>query len=215
MGFADRLNQPHRKNHLTKQERPCQLPSSACLRASFLASSPQPYARQHRTQILTERTTIEKRLVLPQLRAADGGTTPRGQSHRTHHMDNRLPQPETLPHARIHERRHRRNPTRKTPPPVNLSGTEAAETAEQTTETGGSSQKRGRRSSKKRYSDRPRSCSRISFCPAESPEARSIMAVARLRKENQAEQHPPMSEGMGLPCRIAARASGENERTSS
>lgn len=39
------------------------------------------------------------------------------------------------------------------------------------------------------------------------------MAVARLRKENQAEQHPPMSEGMGLPCCIAACVSGENERS--
>ena len=46
-------------------------------------------------------------ILLPQLRATDGSTTPRGQSHRTYHMDNRLPQPETLPHARIRERRHR------------------------------------------------------------------------------------------------------------
>lgn len=48
-------------------------------------------------------------------------------------MDNRLPQPETLPHARLHERRHRRNPTRKTPPPVKyvsiFSGIEAATVA--------------------------------------------------------------------------------------
>lgn len=48
-------------------------------------------------------------------------------------MDNRLPQPETLPHARIRERRHRRNPTRKTPPPVKyvsiFSGIEAATVA--------------------------------------------------------------------------------------
>ncbi len=103
------------------------------LRASPLASSPQPYAKQHHTQILTERTTNEKQLVLPQLRAADGSATPRGQSHRPYHMDNRLPQPETLPHARLHERRHRRNPTRKTPPPVKyvsiFSGIEAATVA--------------------------------------------------------------------------------------
>lgn len=48
-------------------------------------------------------------------------------------MDNRLPQPETLPHARLHERRHRRNPTRETPPPVKyvsiFSGIEAATVA--------------------------------------------------------------------------------------
>lgn len=48
-------------------------------------------------------------------------------------MDNRLPQPETLPHARLHERRHRRNPTRKTPTPVKyvsiFSGIEAATVA--------------------------------------------------------------------------------------
>lgn len=48
-------------------------------------------------------------------------------------MDNRLPQPETLPHTRLHERRHRRNPTRKTPPPVKyvsiFSGIEAATVA--------------------------------------------------------------------------------------
>lgn len=109
------------------------MPSSAYLRASPLASSPQPYAKQHHTQILTERTTNEKQLVLPQLRAADGSATPRGQSHRPYHMDNRLPQPETLPHARLHERRHRRNPTRKTPPPVKyvsiFSGIEAATVA--------------------------------------------------------------------------------------
>lgn len=76
---------------------------------------------------------MKKQLVLPQLRAADGSATPRGQSHRPYHMDNRLPQPETLPHARLHERRHRRNPTRKTPPPVKyvsiFSGIEAATVA--------------------------------------------------------------------------------------
>lgn len=48
-------------------------------------------------------------------------------------MDNRLPQPETLPHARIHKRRHRRNPTRKTTAPVKyvsiFSGIEAATVA--------------------------------------------------------------------------------------
>ena len=48
-------------------------------------------------------------------------------------MDNRLPQPETLPHARIRERRHRRNPTRETPTPVKyvsiFSGIEAATVA--------------------------------------------------------------------------------------
>lgn len=48
-------------------------------------------------------------------------------------MDNRLPQPGTLPHARIRERRHRRNPTRETPPPVKyisiFSGIEAATVA--------------------------------------------------------------------------------------
>ena len=48
-------------------------------------------------------------------------------------MDNRLPQPETLPHARLHERRHRRNPTRETPTPVKyislFSGIEAATVA--------------------------------------------------------------------------------------
>lgn len=63
--------------------------------------------QEHHTQIPTERTTNETQLVLPQLRTADGSTTPRGQSHRTYHMDNRLPQPETLPHTRIRERRHR------------------------------------------------------------------------------------------------------------
>lgn len=48
-------------------------------------------------------------------------------------MDNRLPQPETLPHTRLHERRHRRNPTRETPTPVKyvsiFSGIEAATVA--------------------------------------------------------------------------------------
>lgn len=48
-------------------------------------------------------------------------------------MVNRLPQPETLPHTRIHERRHRRNPTRETPTPVKyvsiFSGIEAATVA--------------------------------------------------------------------------------------
>lgn len=48
-------------------------------------------------------------------------------------MDNRLPQPGTLPHARIRERRHRRNPTRETPTPVKyvsiFSGIEAATVA--------------------------------------------------------------------------------------
>lgn len=48
-------------------------------------------------------------------------------------MVNRLPQPETLPHARLHERRHRRNPTRETPTPVKyvsiFSGIEAATVA--------------------------------------------------------------------------------------
>lgn len=48
-------------------------------------------------------------------------------------MDNRLSQPETLPHARIRERRHRRNPTRETPTPVKyvsiFSGIEAATVA--------------------------------------------------------------------------------------
>lgn len=48
-------------------------------------------------------------------------------------MGNRLPQPETLPHTRLHERRHRRNPTRETPPPVKyvsiFSGIEAATVA--------------------------------------------------------------------------------------
>ena len=109
------------------------MPSSASLRASPLASSPQAYAKQHHTQIPTERTTNEKQLVLPQLRATDGSTTPRRQLHRQHHMDNRLPQPETLPHARIRERRHRRNPTRETPTPVKyvsiFSGIEAATVA--------------------------------------------------------------------------------------
>ena len=69
------------------------MPSSAYLRASPLASSPQPYAKQHHTQILTERKTNEKQLVLPQLRAADGSATPRGQSHRPYHMDNRCLNP--------------------------------------------------------------------------------------------------------------------------
>lgn len=48
-------------------------------------------------------------------------------------MVNRLPQPGTLPHTRIHERRHRRNPTRETPTPVKyvsiFSGIEAATVA--------------------------------------------------------------------------------------
>lgn len=48
-------------------------------------------------------------------------------------MDNRMPQPETLPHTRLHERRHRRNPTRETPTPVKyvsiFSGIEAATVA--------------------------------------------------------------------------------------
>ena len=109
------------------------MPSSASLRASPLASSPQPYAKQHRTQIPTERTTNEKQLVLPQLRATDGSATPRGQRHRTNHMVNRMPQPETLPHTRIRERRHRRNPTRKTTAPMKyisiFSGIEAATVA--------------------------------------------------------------------------------------
>ena len=51
----------------------------------------------------TEGTTNEKQLVLPQLRATDGSTTPRRQLHRPNHMDNRLPQPETLPHTRLHD----------------------------------------------------------------------------------------------------------------
>ena len=54
-------------------------------------------------------------------------------STRPNHMDNRLPQPETLPHTRLHERRHRRNPTRETPTPVKyislFSGIEAATVA--------------------------------------------------------------------------------------
>ena len=73
----------------------------------FLGFFTAAYAKQHHTQILTKGTTNEKQLVLPQLRAADGSTTPRRQLHRTYHMDNRLPQPETLPHARLHECRHR------------------------------------------------------------------------------------------------------------
>lgn len=44
-----------------------------------------------------------------------------------------MPQPETLPHTRLHERRHRRNPTRETPTPVKyvsiFSGIEAATVA--------------------------------------------------------------------------------------